>query len=84
VSGLKRYVTEGVCSKAIDVKVREDVVEEVIFLGGCNGSLQGISILIKGMKVGEAISKVTGIKCGSKETSCPDQLSKALKSYIKG
>ncbi len=80
---MKRYLTEGVCSKAIDVKVNGDVVEDVIFLGGCNGSLQGINALIKGMKVEEVISKVNGIRCGSRTTSCPDQLSKALKSYIK-
>ncbi len=82
VSSLKRYLTEGVCAKAIDVKVTDGLVEEVIFSGGCNGSLQGISSIVKGMKVEEVISKVSGIKCGSRVTSCPDQLSKALQNYI--
>lgn len=73
------YQPSGVCSKLIRVDVHDDVVHNVEFIGGCSGNLQGISSLIKGMSVDEAISRVEGIRCGGKSTSCPDQLAKALK-----
>ena len=75
-----RYQTKGTCSTAIDVEVKDGRIEFVKFTGGCNGNLQGISALVKGMLVEEAISRLKGIRCGFKNTSCPDQLAKALES----
>ena len=75
-----RYIPKGVCSNAIDINVNNGIIESVSFTGGCNGNLQGISSLVKGMKVEEAIERLKGIKCGFKSTSCPDQLAKALET----
>lgn len=75
-----RYQTQGTCSSAIDVEVKDGIVESVKFIGGCSGNTQGVSALVKGMRVEEAISRLKGIKCGFKPTSCPDQLAKALES----
>lgn len=73
------YDTKGTCSRHIDVWVDdEDCVADVSFEGGCNGNLQGIGALIKGMKVQDVIRKLDGIRCGPKPTSCPDQLCRAL------
>ena len=74
-----RYKTSGTCSSAIDFEVEDGVVKNVKFIGGCNGNTQGISKLVEGMPVDEVISRLEGIKCGFKSTSCPDQLSNALK-----
>lgn len=73
-----QYKPQGVCSKAIDVEVEDGIIKYVAFTGGCNGNLQGISSLVTGMKIEDAISKLKGIKCGFKNTSCPDQLACAL------
>ena len=73
-----KYKTSGTCSSYIDIEVNGDVIESVAFTGGCNGNLQGISSLVKGMNIDEAIAKLSGIKCGMKNTSCPDQLATAL------
>lgn len=73
------YKTKGVCSQKIHFDIEENKVKNVSFVGGCNGNLQGISRLIEGMDVDEAIRRIEGIKCGFKTTSCPDQLAKALK-----
>lgn len=75
-----RYQPKGVCSSAIDIDVQDGIIRSVSFTGGCNGNLQGISSLVKGMKVEDAISRLKGIKCGFKSTSCPDQLAQALES----
>lgn len=75
------YKTAGVCSTEIQVEIKEDVIESVEFVRGCPGNLFGISALVKGMKVDEAIEKLQGIDCRGKGTSCPDQLSKALVEY---
>lgn len=72
------YTTKGVCSKKINFDIEDGKVVNVNFLGGCNGNLQGISKLIDGMKIEEAISKLKGIQCGNRATSCPDQLAQAL------
>ena len=77
-----RYVPKGVCSNAIDIDVKNGIIESVSFSGGCNGNLQGISRLVKGMKIEEAIERLKGIKCGFKSTSCPDQLAQALESIM--
>ncbi len=75
-----KYKTSGTCSSMIDIEVENDTIQSVAFTGGCNGNLQGISALVKGMKIDDAIEKLSGIKCGFKDTSCPDQLARALKS----
>lgn len=69
-----------VCSVAIDLSVEDGIIREVSFEGGCSGNLQGISLLVRGMKVEEVIERLEGIQCGRKRTSCPDQLVKALRT----
>lgn len=75
------YKPQGVCSQAIDIEVEDGIVKSVRFQGGCNGNTQGIAALVQGMPAEEAIRRLEGIKCGFKDTSCPDQLAKALKSF---
>lgn len=72
-----------VCSQSIDITVEDDIVKEVSFTGGCSGNLQGISLLVRGMKIEEVINRLDGISCGSKNTSCPDQLIRALRELKK-
>ena len=76
------YKTKGTCSTMIDVELKDGVIDSVNFTGGCNGNLQGISALVKGMKPEEAINRLKGIRCGFKPTSCPDQLAHALEEMI--
>ncbi|MBR2388649.1 MAG: TIGR03905 family TSCPD domain-containing protein [Clostridia bacterium] len=78
------YKTQSVCSRSIDIDVEDGIIVNVKFTGGCAGNTQGVASLIRGMKVEEAISRLEGIRCGFKPTSCPDQLAKALKKYIAG
>lgn len=74
-----QYQTQGTCSQLIDVTVDEnEVIQQVFFVGGCNGNLQGISKLVVGQKVDDVIQRLNGIRCGVKSTSCPDQLCRAL------
>ena len=73
------YKTSGVCSTEIHIDVEGDIIKSVEFIKGCPGNLFGISSLVKGMNIDSAIEKLQGIKCGNKDTSCPDQLSIALK-----
>ena len=73
------YKTHGVCSSAIEFEVKDGKVTGVRFVGGCSGNTQGVARVVEGMDVHEAISRLEGIKCGFKPTSCPDQLAKALK-----
>lgn len=73
------YRTKGVCSQMISFEVADGKVSNVQFFGGCNGNLKGIGALVEGMDIDDVISRVEGIKCGMKATSCPDQLAKALK-----
>ena len=76
-----QYQTQGTCSKLIDVTADENnVIQQVSFLGGCNGNLQGISKLVVGQKIDDVIARLSGIRCGNKSTSCPDQLSLALEA----
>lgn len=76
-----KYVTLGVCSKEINFDVVENKIKNVSFIGGCDGNLLGISSLLEGMDINEVISRLKGIQCGSKDTSCPDQLARALEVY---
>lgn len=77
-----KYRTKGTCSSAIDIELDNGIIKSVHFTGGCNGNLQGISRLVEGMPAKEAISRLKGIKCGFKPTSCPDQLAVALESIV--
>ncbi|MBQ4529453.1 MAG: TIGR03905 family TSCPD domain-containing protein [Lachnospiraceae bacterium] len=74
------YKTQGVCAQAIDFEVENGIIKSVKFIGGCSGNTQGVAALVTGMNVEDAISKLEGIRCGMRPTSCPDQLAKALKS----
>ena len=76
------YTPSGVCARKIDIEVGDDgIITNVKFSGGCAGNTQGVSRLLVGMTVDDAISRLEGIRCGFKPTSCPDQLSKALKAH---
>ncbi|MBQ6695234.1 MAG: TIGR03905 family TSCPD domain-containing protein [Lachnospiraceae bacterium] len=77
-----RYQTRGTCSTAIDIEVTDGIIQSVKFTGGCHGNLQGISALVQGMKVEDAITRLKGIRCGFKNTSCPDQLAQALEKMM--
>ena len=74
------YKTQGTCSKLITIDIDEDgqTIQNVSYTGGCNGNLKGIAALVKGRKIDEVKNTLAGIKCGFKQTSCPDQLAKAL------
>ena len=76
------YRPQGVCSQLMEVAVEDGKIRRVEVVGGCSGNLQGISRLVVGMDVEEAISRMEGIRCGYKPTSCPDQLAKALKACV--
>ena len=77
-----KYKTQGVCASSIDIEMDNNIVKSVNFTGGCNGNLQGISALVKDMPAEDAIQRLKGIRCGFKNTSCPDQLAKALESIL--
>ena len=76
-----QYQTTGTCCQLMQVKINDGKIADAEFFGGCNGNLQGIKSLIKGMPVDEVIEKLKGIRCGAKDTSCPDQLAKCLVEY---
>ena len=78
------YKTKGTCSRSILFDIEEGKVKNVQFIGGCNGNLKGIGALVEGMDVQDVISRVEGIQCGMKSTSCPDQLAQALKEAVNG
>ncbi len=72
------YRTKGTCSSEIEIELDGNVIKKVKFYGGCNGNLQGISKLVEGLTVEEVNEKFSGIRCGFKRTSCPDQLAQAV------
>ena len=74
-----QFRPQGVCSQLINVELAGDTIKSVEFVGGCAGNTQGVARLVEGMNVDEAISRIEGIQCGFKPTSCPDQLAKALR-----
>lgn len=76
------FYPQGVCSMMIEIELEEDTIKDVVFTGGCNGNLSGISKLIRGMKAEDVIERLEGTTCGFKDTSCPDQLSKALRQAL--
>ena len=72
------YRTQGTCSSNIELEVVDGIIRQVTFWGGCNGNLQGVSRLVTGMPAAEVVKRLEGIRCGSRLTSCPDQLCQAL------
>lgn len=76
------YKPTGVCCSNIIIEMENDIVTNVRFIGGCSGNQQGVGALAKGMHVKDVVTRLEGIRCGSKPTSCPDQFAKALKEYI--
>ena len=72
------YRTKGVCSRSIILDIEDGIVKDVDFIGGCNGNLKGICSLVKGLSCEEVKKRLSGIRCGLKPTSCPDQLTKAI------
>ncbi|MDO4299332.1 MAG: TIGR03905 family TSCPD domain-containing protein [Lachnospiraceae bacterium] len=76
------YKPKGVCSQNIIVELDGDTIKKVEFIGGCSGNTQGVASLVRGMKAEEAISRLEGIRCGFRPTSCPDQLAKALRKAL--
>ena len=74
------YTPRGVCSRRIEITLEGDIIREVSFMGGCSGNTQGLAALAKGAQIDDVIARVEGIRCGFKQTSCPDQLAKALRA----
>ncbi len=77
-----QYTPRGVCSRSFTIQVEDGIIRSVLVVGGCDGNLKGISSLLEGMPVTEAIRRMEGIRCGRKPTSCPDQLAQALKTAL--
>ena len=77
-----QYQPVGVCSRMMQIRIKDEIIQDVEFVGGCAGNLSGIGVLVKGMNINEVIPKLQGITCGKRPTSCPDQLTKALSAYI--
>lgn len=75
------YTPSGVCARRMEIEVENDKITDVKIVGGCAGNTQGVSRLLVGMSIDEAIERLSGIRCGFKPTSCPDQLAKALKEH---
>lgn len=76
------YAPQGVCSRQMTVEIENDTIKHVDIFGGCNGNLKGISSLVQGMRVEDAIARLKGIRCGQRPTSCPDQLAIALQQAL--
>ena len=76
------YQTTGTCSSKIELELEDGVLGDIAFTGGCNGNLQGIAALVKGMDAREAAQKLRGLRCGTKKTSCPDQLALAIEQAL--
>ena len=77
------YTTRGTCSKSISFDMVDRKVSNIVFTSGCNGNLKGIAALVEGQPAEEVIAKLEGITCGPRATSCPDQLSRALREVLK-
>ncbi|MBO5788612.1 MAG: TIGR03905 family TSCPD domain-containing protein [Clostridia bacterium] len=75
------YQTKGTCARAIELVLDDGIIVSARFVGGCSGNTQGVAALVKGMEIKEAISRLKGIRCGMKPTSCPDQLALALEQF---
>ncbi|MHC1750823.1 MAG: TIGR03905 family TSCPD domain-containing protein [Cellulosilyticaceae bacterium] len=79
---MQQFKTKGVCSREIKFEVQDGIIQEVQFIQGCQGNTLGVASLVKGMTVEEAISRLKGIDCNGRGTSCPDQLAQALEEYM--
>ena len=77
-----QYQPKGVCAKMMQFRIKDNIIQDVEFVGGCNGNLSGIGVLVKGMHIDEIIPKLSGLPCGSRPTSCPDQLTRGLAAYM--
>lgn len=77
-----QYQPQGVCSKMMQLRIKDGVVQDVEIVGGCSGNLTGIGMLVRGMNINDIIEKLQGIPCGSRSTSCPDQMAKCLAAYL--
>ena len=77
----KTYKTQGTCSTEINFDIEDNKIYNLMFRGGCNGNLKGISALVEGQDINDMKNKLKGIKCNNKNTSCPDQLAKAIEEY---
>ncbi len=77
-----RFMPQGVCSKLMNLKIKDNKIIDMETIGGCSGNLKGIGSLVIGMDINEVVKRIQGIPCGSRPTSCPDQLSIALKLYM--
>ena len=78
----KTYMAKGTCARKIDIEIEDGIIKHVEFYGGCSGNQQGIARLVEGKRPEEVIPVISGIKCGFKPTSCPDQLARALASMV--
>lgn len=76
------YKPRGVCSQRFTIQVEDGIIQSVTVVGGCEGNLKGLSSLLRGMKVEDAVERLEGIRCGFKSTSCPDQIAQALKQAL--
>ena len=76
------YKTKGTCARSIEFEVEDGILKDITFIGGCQGNTQGVAALAKGLPVNEVIDKLSGIQCGFRGTSCPDQLAHALEEMI--
>lgn len=76
------YVPQGVCSREMRVEVKDGIVTSVQIVGGCSGNIQALCRLVEGLDAQKAIEKISGIRCGFKNTSCPDQLAKAIQRAL--
>ena len=79
---LLQIIPQGVCSKLMQVKIKDDVIIDAEFVGGCSGNLTGIKMLINGLNINDVVNRLNNIPCGGRGTSCPDQLAKGLAAYI--
>ena len=77
-----QYQPVGVCSRMMQIRIKDEIIQDVEFVGGCAGNLSGIGVLVKGMNINEVIPKLQGITCGKRPTSCPDQLAICLTDYL--
>ncbi len=77
------FIPKGVCSRKISFEINDGIVSNVRFAGGCAGNTQGLAALIEGMKAEDVVARLSGIRCGFKRTSCPDQMAEAIREAIK-
>lgn len=79
----KTFIPTGVCSRQYEITVSDGKIDRILFVGGCDGNLKGIASLLQGMDVEDAAQRMSGLRCGDKQTSCPDQIARALREMQK-